>query len=162
MDHFFFLFQCLRFDPSHTRLCGCMAFVGLKNEILNTTSISVAVSAHKHTSHSCFKHTDTTFSLTDVIRGWWRGISTALQDKPCVLYWSRKERLAQTRPPCSGIVGRKRRGKKRQEDTGTASQKNMTSSGKERRGKGGDGKRSRDRKGEIRQTYSFIADKTSC
>lgn len=96
MDHFIFLLQCSRFDPSHTRLCGCMAFVGLKNEILNTTSISVAVSAHKHTSHSCFKHTDTTFSLTDVIRGWWRGISTALQDKPCVLYWSRKERLAQS------------------------------------------------------------------
>lgn len=88
--------QCSRFDPSHTRLCGFMAFVGLQNEVLNTTSISAAVSAHRHTSHSCFKHTDTTFPLiqTDVIRGRWRGISTALQDKPRVLHWSREERLA--------------------------------------------------------------------
>lgn len=56
----------------------------------------------------------------------------------------------------------------RMTNTGTASQENMTSLGKDGRGKRGDGKeKSREvgaKKGEIRggQTHSFRVDKTPC
>lgn len=98
-----------------------------------------------HTSHS-------TNTNTGVIKVWWQGFQTALEDKHIVLFWSGQERFAQsfiadkTPIQLKGQRGEvRKRGKnrvaKQMTNTGTALQENRTSFGKEEeRGVSGDRK----------------------